>query len=281
MGVIMNVDQPAHRGRNHTGAWRGNVKVMVSSRSKELAEERKVITEVIEDLGCDPLVFERLPATGRDTEEESLRMATNCNIYVLLIAESYADIVVKEYQKAREHLREEILVFIKQVPHDERVAEFIRDLDKVHTRNTFNGLEDLPEKVRAALLRVFEDAVVDRQSQPREEAYGVIWKGAFYLNGGHANYTRFMALKGDQTTGLVEANDNFDVYLVDEPNYANMKSRKRFEYVFRWKERRAVDLTAVIPHDGFYYLWIETGSIGKTAFAVELRRHKKMPRTKK
>ena len=81
---------------------RDRLSVFISSRMAELTDLRAVIHRELLRLGIDAFVYEAVQgALPEDAESASLRMVSRCDVFVLILGESWGEITEREYDKAR------------------------------------------------------------------------------------------------------------------------------------------------------------------------------------
>ena len=150
------------------------IPVFVSSVQKELEHERIAIASLITTdpfllQHCEPVLFERLPASGKPRAQPYLACLDSCRIYLLLVAREYGrpdgDLspTHHEYRRAQER-KLPSLVFIKGDSSNDKnreapTQEFFRKIREAgHTYKRFIDREDLKPEVRAALLHVLKES---------------------------------------------------------------------------------------------------------------------------
>jgi predicted HTH transcriptional regulator len=162
------------------------LRVFVSSVQKELENERVAIASLITTdpwllQHCEPVLFEKEPASARKLSQPYLKCLESCQVYLLLIHKEYGkpdgslSATHHEYRYAQK-LGLPSLIFIKGANSvdDERAPEttaFFAEIrtDK-HTYKRFIDRLDLRAEVRRALLQLLKD---DFQIEPSsEEAAG-------------------------------------------------------------------------------------------------------------
>jgi len=102
--------------------------VFVSSVIGELAEERRMAQEVLEQLPFSmPWVFEFTPPSTEVVDEAYLRKVRACDVFILIVGQSVTDPVRREYEVARA-AEKPCLVFLKDCEREAETQAFVRDI---------------------------------------------------------------------------------------------------------------------------------------------------------
>jgi len=146
------------------------LRVFVSSRMAELAEERQIIKSALSDLQIDAWVFEEdAGARPVSIQETYLDEVEKANIYLGLFWLGYGAYTIEEYEHARKH-RKPCFVYQKQVDVERRDRELQSFLDRISrvekgvTIKWFEALDELAETVRQDLARWQADFIYKRQA---------------------------------------------------------------------------------------------------------------------
>jgi tetratricopeptide (TPR) repeat protein len=143
------------------------VKVFVSSRMRELRDERLWVAEVLRgieyaDLGLRPFLYEddAVANEGRPREEYLGEVETS-ELYIGILGTGYGKYTVEEYYHAKKNNIDR-LVFIKNIASGElretELENFIRELEDVTTGIVVNYYDanDFKQRVRKAVLAWIE-----------------------------------------------------------------------------------------------------------------------------
>jgi hypothetical protein len=144
------------------------VRVMVSSTILDLEQERNAIRGVLESLGFEALMSETQGSHGIPPKELCLRLARECDIYVLIIGQRYGTIIEgeaisvteMEFNEAK-HQRQirglEILGYVKNVEDRcEREQQFLQTVEEFRTgifRGSFITTDELVARFKLDLGR--------------------------------------------------------------------------------------------------------------------------------
>lgn len=139
--------------------------IFISSPANEFKEERIKIKKFIEENSIlnqifEVFVFEEdVVATGKQSDEIYLEKARNSDIYLGLIGESYGNIRSSGFSATEEEFNsyynnggKHALFFIKDCENrDLKTEKFIDVIGNKVVYNTFNGQQDLLNKIEKAL----------------------------------------------------------------------------------------------------------------------------------
>ena len=139
--------------------------IFISSPANEFKEERIKIKKFIEENSIlnqifEVFVFEEdVVATGKQSDEIYLEKARNSDIYLGLIGESYGNIRSSGFSTTEEEFNsyynnggKHALFFIKDCENrDLKTEKFIDVIGNKVVYNTFNGQQDLLNKIEKAL----------------------------------------------------------------------------------------------------------------------------------
>jgi hypothetical protein len=136
------------------------LRVFVSSKAKELENERLMVIKTIQSLYMDPVSSESRSATFVSMEEANQKEVRSSDIYIGIFARCYSEPTIKEFHVAREN-NKVTLIFKKIVresePRDPELQEFltrIQDVKKGMVTEYFSNIFDLRKKVKKALLNL-------------------------------------------------------------------------------------------------------------------------------
>ncbi len=143
-------------------------KVFISSRMKELSEERAAVVEAVSELWT----HENLPFTiwgwedakeipsGKYPDEVQSKGVGDSTIYLLILGSEYGDFgygespTQKEYDIAcSEHEQDCILIYIKEVERrrEEKLEKWIEEIKNRHTFKSFKNPDQLKDLVKTRL----------------------------------------------------------------------------------------------------------------------------------
>jgi energy-coupling factor transporter ATP-binding protein EcfA2 len=143
-------------------------KVFISSRMKELSEERKTVEEAVSELWT----HENLPFTiwgwedakeipsGKHPDKVQSKGVRDSDIYLLILGSEYGDFEYrespthKEYDVACSEREEEcILIYIKEVGRrrEEKLEKWIEEIKNRHTFKSFKNPDQLKDLVKTRL----------------------------------------------------------------------------------------------------------------------------------
>ena len=139
--------------------------IFISSPANEFKEERIKIKKFIEENSILNQIFEvfifeeDVVATGKQFDEIYLEKARNSDIYLGLIGESYGNIRSSGFSATEEEFNsyynnggKHALFFIKDCENrDLKTEKFIDVIGNKVVYNTFNGQQDLLNKIEKAL----------------------------------------------------------------------------------------------------------------------------------
>ncbi|MGB7002650.1 MAG: DUF4062 domain-containing protein [Halobacteriota archaeon] len=143
-------------------------KVFISSRMKELSEERAAVGEAVSELGThEKLLFtiwgwedaKEIPS-GKHPDEVQSKGVRDSDIYVLILGSEYGDFEYRESPTHKEYdiacsEREEdcILIYIKEVERrrEENLEKWIKELKNKHTPKPFENRDQLKDLVKTRL----------------------------------------------------------------------------------------------------------------------------------
>ena len=145
------------------------LRVFVSSVQKELEPERVAIASLITTdpflmQHCEPVLWEKEPASARPADKPYLECLRSCQIYILLIFNDYGQLdggvsaTHHEYRLAQD-LELPTLVFLKGADEARKpeTRDFINEIKRhKHTYKRFVDREDLKPELRRGLLNLLK-----------------------------------------------------------------------------------------------------------------------------
>jgi len=159
------------------------VRVFISSREKELEEERGEVEKIVDLLRKRsglPLESIRLEDKRPDTKGSRiayLEGVIDSDIYVGIIGSEYSKATFEEFEKAQD-LEKPTLVFIKKsTKRDEGVDEFIskiKDPNSGVTYDVFKNLSELKDNSIFALMRIYHEKFGDGQKRKPDLVFGFL-----------------------------------------------------------------------------------------------------------
>jgi hypothetical protein len=142
------------------------IRVMISSTEKDLEEERGTVDSAIKDFHFERYRSEVMDSKSHTPKEVCDEMARNCDIFILVIGESYGRITEREFEIAKESNPDKIFVFVKNIEEgkrDEKEIEFMKkvmDFDSGYFRaKPFSNCEELYSQVKSALNGHINEAI--------------------------------------------------------------------------------------------------------------------------
>ena len=135
------------------------LQVFVSSRMGELAHERKLVKDALDELKVDAWLFEQDAGARPDSIEETfLREVGAADLYLGIFWKGYGPYTREEYEHAAK-LKKDRLVYEKRTDlggRESELAEFLEELNHVETGVTpkwFHSAEELREFVKEDVAR--------------------------------------------------------------------------------------------------------------------------------
>ena len=147
------------------------VRVFVSSVQKELEDERLIVQNLINtdtflSAHCVPVLYELEPASPDKALEGCLKTLNTCQIYLLIVAVQYGNLVGDlsithtEYRRAKAN-KLPVLAFIKgdrSLKREAGTDALLKELDADGPKyKRFGNVIDLQKEVRAALVKHLKD----------------------------------------------------------------------------------------------------------------------------
>ena len=147
-------------------------KIFISSVQKEFANERQMLCNYIRQDAMlskffDPFLFEELPAIDLSAQQAYLSEVNNSDIYLAILGYSYGSVANGEISPTEKEFDEATakhkyrICFIKTLPddveRDHRETAFIKKVEQVVVRKSFQDYEELQSAVYASLVRYLEE----------------------------------------------------------------------------------------------------------------------------
>lgn len=232
------------------------IKVFISSRISELAEERAIADQAVAELDLVPNRFETWPATPRDPRGQSLAEVADSDIFILILGTSISQPVIEEYEMARDVLPDRILVFVRKGPRSPGAEGFLRKLAKEYVYKTYRHPRKLGPLVQKAIGSLMRD-LLRRKDEPSE--FGteeVVVEETVVLDPGDHRKWEFDVESGDSISGIVDELDGepLEVYLMSIGNYVLWKNGERFEYYGEERTGAFEFQSVTVDDDGTWYL---------------------------
>jgi len=147
-------------------------KIFISSVQREFEDERRLLCNYIRQDAMlskffEPFLFEELPAIDLSAQQAYLSEVNNCDIYLAILGQSYGSVpeneispTEKEFDEATDKHKYRIC-FIKTLPdnveRDHRETTFIKKVEQVVVRKSFENYEELQSAIYASLVRYLEE----------------------------------------------------------------------------------------------------------------------------
>lgn len=141
--------------------WAGGKRVFVSSTMDDLRDERAAAADAIEDVGAEPVLFERFGARPEDSRQAYKAEVRRSDIYLGILSRSYGvkqssgySATHAEYEEAKEHHKELLFFLDDTVPSSERdghLNRWIRELYEQHVLAKYETVDDLKQSIRTSL----------------------------------------------------------------------------------------------------------------------------------
>jgi hypothetical protein len=149
--------------------WARGKRVFISSTMEDLQEERAATADVIEEMGAEPVLFERFGARSEDSRQAYKAEVRRSDIYLGLLAQSYGvkqpsgySATHAEYEEAKAHHKEILLFLDDTVPSSEReghLNRWIKELYQQHVLAKYAGNDDLQRHIRTSLHQLAQKEI--------------------------------------------------------------------------------------------------------------------------
>jgi hypothetical protein len=150
-------------------------RVFISSEMDELKEERHVAQSAIEELSrspynlhFEPVMFEHFGARTQSVKEVYKEKVRMCNIYLGIIGKKYGTIIDEsglsgtheEYRTAYK-AHNKMLIYVLDIDErkdvrEERVKEFIEEVEERHTYQKFENKDQLKDFIKRDLFEEYD-----------------------------------------------------------------------------------------------------------------------------
>ena len=144
-------------------------RIFISSVQREFANERRKLCNYIRQDPMlkrffDPFLFEELPAIDLSAQQAYLSEVNHCHIYLALLGQSYGIVndneispTEKEFDEATAQHKYRICFIKTNIQRERREMEFIKKVEQVVVRKSFEDYEELQSAVYASLVRYLEE----------------------------------------------------------------------------------------------------------------------------
>jgi hypothetical protein len=142
-------------------AWARDQRVFISSVMEELSEERRFVADRVEEVGAEPVLFERFGGREDDAEAAYVHEVASSSVYVGILGRRYGrqlssrySATHAEYLAAEDHgLR--VALWAKDVEDREGHEEsFVQEVRTFHTTGRFDTPAELADDVDRRLRRI-------------------------------------------------------------------------------------------------------------------------------
>ena len=116
------------------------LRIFISSKTDELAEERRIIKSVLSPKVYDVFIFEDTGARTESASKVYKEEVLNCHIYIGIFKKKYSSATAEEYKLAAEN-NKEILAYVADVKR--RDPELNRLLQKIRERHKYKPYENI------------------------------------------------------------------------------------------------------------------------------------------
>lgn len=150
-----------HPSEEQVRRWAGGKRVFVSSTMDDLRDERTAATDAIENVGAEPVLFERFGARPEDSRQAYKAEVRRSDIYLGILSGSYGvkqpsgySATHAEYEEAKKHHKELLLFLDDTVPSSERdghLNRWIQELYQQHVLAKYETVDDLKRRIRTSL----------------------------------------------------------------------------------------------------------------------------------
>ncbi|WP_251980220.1 DUF4062 domain-containing protein [Salinibacter ruber] len=144
--------------------WAGGKRVFVSSTMDDLRDERAAAADAIEDVGAEPVLFERFGARLEDSGEAYKAEVRRSDICVGILSRSYGvkqpsgySATYAEYEEAKAHHKELLFFLDDTVPSSERdgyLNGWLQELYQQHVLAKYETVDDLKQSIRNSLRQL-------------------------------------------------------------------------------------------------------------------------------
>jgi len=160
------------------------IRVFISSAIHELEYEREIASNIIKEMGMEPVLFEGLPPMSKSLLNAYLDEIRNCNFFVLILWKTFPEAVEREYIEAVNN-NKPILVFVKMLRknevREEKLSRFIGELERVNSQRAsfipyykeYRSLSQFSQLLKEGLIQEMERMLYSTPvtTHTREEMY--------------------------------------------------------------------------------------------------------------
>lgn len=136
------------------------LRVFISSKQRELDDERQIAREVVESFDFEAIMSELREASPSSAHSIYLQEVRESDIYLGIFAKKHSKPTEAEYREATKS-NVPCLIFVRKLKENERrdkalkqLLEEIRNPNKGRWTNDFEHVIELREKMRTSLLRL-------------------------------------------------------------------------------------------------------------------------------
>ena len=236
------------------------LKVFISSVMSEFTKERIAVEAAIQEIGQTPISFEIFPAFSGEPEEIIFDLLKECDIFILLIGKSLSDIVIAEFKFAVEN-DIDILIFRKNMKMDSSSMTFIEEIGNIYKYRNFDDVDDLKISVNNSVQYLLVDLFRHKKSSKGKSLIRI--DKTVRLSAEEVIVEKFEDLSlGTKVKGILreENEDTFNVYFVNQKNYAKFRKGKPFKY---WGDEKTSvhSFDFVIEEEDDYYFILKSPAI--------------------
>lgn len=160
------VQRPSDEQIHH---WAGGKGVFVSSTMDDLQNERAAAASAIEDVGAEPVLFERFGARSEDSRQAYKAEVRRSDIYLGILSRSYGvkqpsgySATHAEYEEAKGHHKELLLFLDDSVSSSERdghLNRWLKELYQQHVLAKYETVDDLKRRIRTSLRQLAQKEI--------------------------------------------------------------------------------------------------------------------------
>jgi len=149
--------------------WARGKRVFVSSTMDDLQDERAAAADTVEEVGAEPVLFERFGARSEDSRQAYKAEVRRSDIYLGILAQSYGvkqssgySATHAEYEEAKAH-HKEILFFLDDTlsssERDGHLNRWLQELYQQHVLAKYEGIDDLKGHIRTSLRQLAQKQI--------------------------------------------------------------------------------------------------------------------------
>jgi hypothetical protein len=148
----------------------GNTRVFISSRIKEMVDERNRIEQIIKNppFNLIPIRSENWGSRSEHTEAVCRGEVRGSHIILVILGKEFSPMVKIEYEEANKPPKKDVLIFLKDVKssREPELEQFISDIGTNYFWSLFKNLNELEKLVKDSIIATFEKKY-QRQRQKR------------------------------------------------------------------------------------------------------------------